>query len=174
MSDSWSNEYIKLFRLEEADVTTSYVNWLNDPEINRYLESRFASHTLKSTQQFVSDCKAREHTLLLGIRCIELENMHVGNIKLEINRWHGLGEVGIMIGEKKAQGKGIATHAIKLLSIIARDELKLRKLTAGCYASNKASERAFVKAGFTVEGQRPDFFLNNGCLEGLTLMSLVL
>jgi RimJ/RimL family protein N-acetyltransferase len=32
--------------------------------------------------------------------------------------------------------------------------LNLHKLTAGCYDSNKGSEKAFKKAGFAVEGIR--------------------
>jgi len=79
-----------------------------------------------------------------------------------------------MIGEKKTHGKGVATQAISLLAQIAREELKLRKLTAGCYESNKASERAFIKAGFVIEGKRPEHFLINGQPEGLTLMGMML
>ncbi|MCL9683573.1 GNAT family N-acetyltransferase [Legionella maioricensis] len=173
-ASTWSNELIQLFVLTENDVAPSYIDWLNDPEVNRYLESRFEIHSLESTRQFVKNCMANDNTLLLGIRFPLLENKHIGNIKLEINQRHGLGEVGIMIGEKKAHGKGVATQAISLLAQIARDELKLRKLTAGCYESNKASERAFIKAGFVIEGKRPEHFLINGQPEDLTLMGMML
>ena len=169
-----SNDFIKLFKLQETDVTACYVNWLNDPEVNRYLESRFELHTLGSTKQFVKDCIANKNILFLGIRCPWLGDKHIGNIKLEINRRHGLGEVGIMIGEKEARGKGVATEAINALSVLARDDLKLRKLTAGCYESNKASERAFLKAGFVIEGKRPAHFVVDGQAECLTLMGKLL
>lgn len=171
---TWSNEFIQLFVLTENDVSISYIDWLNDSEVNNYLESRFVEHTLESTRQFVKSCMENDNTLLLGIRFPLLENKHIGNIKLEMNKRHGLGEVGIMIGEKKAHGKGVATQAIRLLAEIARDELMLRKLTAGCYESNKASERAFIKAGFVIEGKRPEHFLINGQSEGLTLMGMML
>lgn len=171
---TWSNELIQLFVLSENDVVPSYVDWLNDSEVNHYLESRFEVHTLESTRQFVKNCVENDNILLLGIRFPLLENQHIGNIKLEMNKLHGLGEVGIMIGEKKAYGKGAATQAIRLLAQIAREELELRKLTAGCYESNRASERAFIKAGFVIEGKRPEHFLINGQAEGLTLMGMML
>ena len=173
-ASTWSNELIQLFVLTENDVAPYYLDWLNDSEVNRYLESRFEVHTLESTRQFVKNCTENDNTLLLGIRFPLLENKHIGNIKLEINKRHGLGEVGIMIGEKKAHGKGVTTQAISLLAQIAREELKLRKLTAGCYESNKASERAFIKAGFVIEGKRSEHFLINGQPEGLTLMGMML
>jgi RimJ/RimL family protein N-acetyltransferase len=94
----------------------------------------------------------------------------VGNIKIELNRRHGLGEIGILIGERVVHGRGIATAAISLIANIAREQLQVRKLTAGCYASNKGSERAFVKAGFTVEGTREAHFLLDGKPESLVLL----
>lgn len=171
---AWFSESIELFLLEESDVTDRYVHWLNDPEVNRYLESRFERHTLESTRAYVSGCIENERSLLLGIRCRWLENHHVGNIKIEVNRWHRLGEVGILVGDKATHGKGIATQAIRMIATIARDELGLRKLTAGCYESNLASERAFARAGFNVEGHRPDQFLLDGRPEVLTLMGIIL
>lgn len=170
----WSNDLISLFLLEETDVTTNYVDWLNNPEVNRYLETRFATHTLESTRQFVRTCAENPNSLLLGIRSHSLGNRYIGNIKLEINWLHGLGEIGIMIGESDARGKGLAYQAISLLTAIARDELKLRKLTAGCYASNKASERSFIKVGFTKEGERPQHFICEGRLENLILLGIIL
>ena len=34
--------------LVHADITQMYVDWLNNPEINQYLELRFTRHTLSS------------------------------------------------------------------------------------------------------------------------------
>jgi RimJ/RimL family protein N-acetyltransferase len=171
---AWRCESLELFLLEESDVSERYVGWLNDPDVNRYLESRFERHTLESTRAFVSGCINNDSALLLGIRCRWLENRHVGNIKIEVNRHHKLGEVGILIGDKTVHGRGVATQAIRMIANIARDELGLRKLTAGCYASNLPSERAFARAGFIVEGHRADHFLVDGKPEDLTLMGVIL
>jgi RimJ/RimL family protein N-acetyltransferase len=54
---------------------------------------------------------------------------------------------------------------------IACEELGLRKLTAGCYASNVGSVRAFCKAGFAVEGCRKAHFMLDGRTEDLLLLA---
>ncbi|MEX0734718.1 MAG: GNAT family protein [Steroidobacteraceae bacterium] len=167
----WRTERVELFLLEPGHVTDEYVAWLQDPEVNRFLESRFASHNIASTIAFVAKMRTDANTLMLGIRSIEL-NRHVGNIKLgPIARDHGLGEIGLMIGDRSAWRRGIASDAIAVLCEIAARQLGLRKLTAGCYASNVGSARAFEKAGFQVEAIRKDHFLLDGRTEDLLLMA---
>ena len=41
-----------------------------------------------------------------------------------------------------------------LLTEYAFTQLSIAKLTAGCYADNEGSRRAFLKAGFSEEGRR--------------------
>ena len=171
----WTTPTIEFFLLEPSDVEATYVSWLNDPLVGRYLESRFATHTLDSTRHFVQTCRQSDRALFLGIRSRLLDLRHVGNIKIEpIDRRHGLGEVGILIGDRAAWGKGLASDSIRALAMIAREELSLRKLTAGCYASNIGSQKAFLRAGFEVEGRRPGHFLLDGKPEDLVLMAKVL
>lgn len=171
----WRTDAVELFLLLPEHVGPAYVGWLNDPGVNRYLESRFMAHDEAGTRDFVAAQLASGHSLFLGIRSAPLGGRHVGNIKLgPIDARHGVGEVGILVGDRGAWGRGIATAAIGLLAGIAREELGLRKLSAGCYASNEGSARAFVKAGFVVEGRRPAHFLLEGRPEDLVLLGRVL
>jgi RimJ/RimL family protein N-acetyltransferase len=169
----WRDDTVELFLLESRHVGPHYVGWLNDSSMNRFLESRFVTHDESSVRAFVDACLANPDVLFLGVRHLAT-GRHVGNVKLEISRVHGRAEVGILIGDRELQGQGIATRAIALICRVAREQLGLRKLTAGCYATNKGSERAFNKAGFTVEGTRPDHFLLDGNPEALILMGRVL
>lgn len=170
-TERWHSSAIRCFLLEPELVTDVYVGWLNDPQINRFLESRFVVQDLSGVREFVAVQLADARTLFLGIRSAALDR-HVGNIKLGPIDWHhGLGEIGIMIGDRGAWGQGVGTEAIRLLADIARHELGLRKLTAGCYASNAASARAFEKAGFSREGVRRAHFLLDGKPEDLILMA---
>lgn len=163
-----------LFLLTPEHVTDQYVAWLNAPEINQYLESRFATHTVESTRAFVASVLASPNNLFLGIKSREL-GRHVGNIKLgPIDSHHETGDIGILIGDKAAWGRGIATAAIEAVCGITATHLKLRKLTAGCYASNVGSRKAFEKSGFRIEGTRPAQFLLDGKAEDLVLMGRVL
>jgi RimJ/RimL family protein N-acetyltransferase len=168
----WTNNFIELFVLQPNDVSSSYVSWLNNSVINCYLESRFSTHTIESTRTFVEKCLIDPTTLLLGIISLKFGHKHIGNIKLSpIDQYHKRGEVGILIGETEVWGKGIASQAISMLIEIAKKELDLRKLTAGCYARNLGSQKAFLKAGFHVECQRKDHVLLNGQPEDVFLMA---
>ena len=170
-TDRWKTSTIECFLLPPDLVTQSYVDWLNDPEINRFLESRFVVQDIAGVREFVSAQLADPKVLFLGIRSLIL-GRHVGNIKLgPIDRQHGLGEIGVMIGDRGSWGQGIGAEAIRVMAQIAQHELGLRKLTAGCYGANAGSTRAFLKAGFDIEGTRPAHFLLDGRPQDLTLMA---
>lgn len=162
---------VELFGLAPDDVTDEYVAWLNDPAVNRYLESRFVRHTIESTRQFVQSIADGDDSLLFGIRYVP-DGRHVGNIKLgPVDRHHRRAEIGLLVGDRTVWGRGIATRAIGLATRYAFDALGLRKVTAGCYASNVGSRRAFEKAGFVVEAIRKRHFLLDGAPEDAVLLA---
>jgi [ribosomal protein S5]-alanine N-acetyltransferase len=161
---------VSLFLLKPEHVTQDYVSWLNDPQVNKYLECRFFMHTIASTRKFVQAMLDSPDNLFLGIRS-HLLDRHVGNVKIgPIDKNHGLSAVGIMIGEKKAKGKGIGGLTINMIVEIARNQLLLRKITAGCYVSNVGSQRTFEKSGFSIEAVRKQHYLLNGNPEDIVLM----
>lgn len=162
---------VELFGLDADAVTDEYVAWLNDPTVNRYLESRFVHHTLESTRQFVQAIVDGDDSILFGIRYAP-DGRHVGNIKLgPVERHHRRAEIGLLVGERTVWGRGIATNAIELATRYAFDALGLRKVTAGCYAGNVGSRRAFEKAGFVVEAIRKRHFLLDGAPEDAVLLA---
>jgi ribosomal-protein-alanine N-acetyltransferase len=114
-----------LFVLEPEHVTQDYVSWLNDPQVNQYLDCRFVTHTIESAKKFVQAMLDSPDNLFLGIRS-HLLDRHIGNIKIgPIDKNHGFGLLGIMIGEKKAWSKGIGGLAINMMLEIARNQLLL-------------------------------------------------
>jgi [ribosomal protein S5]-alanine N-acetyltransferase len=141
-----------LRRLESADVTAEYQRWMNDPEINQFLESRFVPITMESLHEYVARFRDDPANVLLAIRERDGDR-HVGNIKIgPIDRHHDVAEVGLVIGAKDCWGRGYATEAIGLASRYAFQQLGLRRLTAGAYSTNIGSIRAFEKAGYSREG----------------------
>lgn len=173
-TEDWADDKVALFLLRPEDVSDAYLGWLADSDISRFLESRFDTHDRESVEAYVGGMLASERDLFLGIFDKSL-GRHVGNIKLgPIDRRHGLGEIGIMIGDRAAWGRGIGTAAIRILEAIAREPLGLRKLTAGCYASNLGSSKAFEKAGFAVEGVRRAHYLLDGRPEDGVLLGKII
>ena len=78
----WQGQRTELFLLEPDSVSADYVSWLNDPAVNRFLESRWSVATPESTREFVAQQLASPSALFLGIRARALGARHVGNIKL--------------------------------------------------------------------------------------------
>lgn len=160
-----------LRRLSGEDVGPRYVRWMNDPDVNRYLESRFSSHDEESLMAFVetTDRDPLSHAFAIVVRDGE---DHIGNIKVgPVDVHHRRADVGLLIGEKAVWGKGYASEAIDCLARWAFAELGLRKLTAGAYASNQGSVRAFTSAGFETEGILRAHFLSDGRAEDAILMA---
>jgi len=143
---------IYLREVRTSDVGENYYRWLNDPEVNRYLETRYIPRSLQNIREFVERMDGNQDEIFLAI-CLKGDHRHVGNIKLGPINWiHRFGDVSLLIGEKSCWGKGAGTEAIRALTAFAFDVLNLNKLRAGCYEDNTASARAFMKAGFMQEG----------------------
>jgi [ribosomal protein S5]-alanine N-acetyltransferase len=156
--------YQKIFlqRLDHEDIGQYYVDWMNDPEVVKYLESRWSSHTLDSVRNFVRQANESSTDFLFGI-FLSHPRRHIGNIKIgEINHIHKFANIGLLIGEKKCWGRGFGTQAIILATEIAFRELRLNSLTAGIYTANSSSYRAFLKAGWEEAGRYKKYRLFDG------------
>lgn len=167
------NNRIQLRHLQLSDVTEKYCEWMNDPEVNQYMDSRFYPPTFEHLRDYVARTLEDPNTVFVAI-ILKENNEHIGNIKLgPINHHHRFGDVGVVIGEKDCWGKGYAAEAISLLTSHAFKVLKLHKLTAGCLASNHGSFKAFQNAGFLVEGIRKSHEYCNGHYVDAVMLGIV-
>lgn len=76
-----------------------------------------------------------------------------------------------MIGDREAWGIGVGTAAISTMCSIAKEDLGLRKITAGCYGSNVGSQKAFQNAGFEIEAKRKQHFIFENEDDSLILLA---
>jgi glutamate-1-semialdehyde 2,1-aminomutase len=166
-----TSEHLLLRTLVASDVTEGYLAWLSDPDVNRYLEVRFAPPgTLAELAAFIEATNISDDSLLLGI-FLRSNGHHIGNVKLgSINRHHRRADIGLLIGDKNEWGKGHASAAIGLVATYAFARLDIAKLIAGCYSGNEGSRRAFLNAGFVEEGRQVSQWIADGQrLDGLLL-----
>ena len=148
----FASQRLQFRELRPDDVRPAYIGWLNDPAINRYLETRFSPQDAESVHDFVTAQAVTPHTFLLRIGETE-SGSHIGNIKLgPINRNHSSAQISLLIGARDMHGKGYATEAIRAVTKWGFSEHGLMRIEAGCYADNLGSLRAFLKAGYSVEG----------------------
>lgn len=143
---------VSLFLLGPEHVTEAYLSWMQDEDVQRFLESRFGTHTLDTLVEFVAAQRTAPNSLFLGI---SYRGKHIGNVKIgPIDGNHRTADLGFLIGETVLHGRGIGTASLRIALRIAERQLGLQKLTAGVYGANLASARAFEKAGFVLEGRR--------------------
>ena len=127
-----------------------YLGWLNDPEVNRYLEV--------PKQNFLDDLKKYvQSTIDAGIlfwAILKKEgDKHIGNIKIDpINTKHGYGEYGILMGDRNEWGKGYAKEASLAIIDFCFNTLALRKVNLGVIAKNEAAVKLYQNLNFVTEG----------------------
>jgi RimJ/RimL family protein N-acetyltransferase len=147
---------LRLRSLRQSDIGDTYLSWMNDAEIVRFLEVRFnGTQSLTGLQAFVDTMNASSNNYMFGI-FRKYDDLHIGNIKLgPIIREHARAEIGYLIGDRRCWGKGYASEAIHRVARFGLDELGLKKIKAGCYETNIGSAKALRKAGFDHEATVP-------------------
>ncbi|GAB2823864.1 GNAT family protein [Alpinimonas psychrophila] len=160
-----------LVSLDASFAGERYQGWLSNENVNRYLETRFLSQDGDALIAYVNQILESVHSYLFAIVARE-SGAHIGNIKIgPINPVHSSAAIGLVIGEHEWWGKGVATEVIGALSEWGFAELKLAKITAGSYASNRGSIKAFLTCGFRQEGlQESQVMLRTGERDDVVLL----
>ncbi len=143
---------VSLRLCELGDVSERYVAWLRDPEVNRYLETRWSEQSLESVRSFVASMVESPHSYLFAI--LDKSAEHIGNIKVgPVVTAHAFADVSYFIGDRSAWGKGYATEAVRLATQFGFSRLNLHRLQAGLYETNVGSFKVLERAGYTYEGR---------------------
>ena len=135
-------------RVSIEHVSNDYVSWLNDPEVNMYLETG-GNYTLDLLKSYIEEQYNKE----IYFWAIHLKDSkkHIGNIKIDpINKENNSGEYGILIGDKLNWGKGFANEASLRIMNYCFNELRLSKITLGVIEDNISAVNLYKKLGFTI------------------------
>jgi len=145
---------------EERHLTARYVSWLNDPEVVRYSEQRHIRHTLKSCRAYFESFRTTANEFL-AIEADDEQLGHIGNIAVAVDVPNAVGDVSILVGERRAWGTGLATKAwcIVIEELLAG---RVRKVTAGTMSANDRMLRLMQRSQMAIEGRRPRHFLLEG------------
>ena len=151
---------VHLRRFEASDLTEAYLGWLNDPEVTRFSNQRFRSHTRESATAYIESFAASP-SLFLSV-CEADTRAPIGTMTAYANSPHATCDVGIMIGERSFWGGGYGQDAWNTLTGWLLSEAGVRKLTAGCLAKNFAMITLMERSGMAREAVRTDQELLDG------------
>ncbi len=147
---------IILKKIQNSDVSSEWVSWLNNKKINKYSNQRFLKHSVKTQKEFIRKKIKDKSSRMFAIFYLK---QHIGIIELtKIDNVHKNCIVSFMIGNNKYWNKGLASEALRQILDIGFKTLKLKKITSSTYADNIGSERVMLKNGFKVEGLIKNFY----------------
>ena len=138
---------LMLKALSREHCSSSYVKWMNDHDVIKYLETG-GDYTLKKLNDFLLEQET--NNILFWAIHIKKSNKHIGNIKIDpINYDDNSAEYGILMGDKKFWGKGFGYEASKRVLKYCFEDLKLSFITLGVIEDNMNAIKLYKKIGFT-------------------------
>lgn len=160
-SKTITSERLVLRPYEIGDVPL-WQKWDMDPEVQTFMpEPKNEPMSTEAGVEYLKECQNESDGYYWSIVWKDGDIL-VGTISIsEINAHHGIGELGIVIGEKEYWGKGIAQEAIKMLLEFA-PTLGLRRLVAEFEEGNTGMEKALINSKFQKEGTSPASRIKNG------------
>ena len=145
----------------EGDIQ-AWQRWDVDPEVQKHLPEPVNKVVSEAEQSaYMKECLEENDGAYWSIVWNETGEV-IGTVSItEINFHHGVGELGIVIGEKQFWGMGIATESIEAVIEYAKSTLKLRRLHAEYEQENIGVQKALEQAGFVFECVRKQSRIKN-------------
>lgn len=156
------SDRIRLDKFTERSITPSYISWLNDYEVNKYMQT---GRLLVSEKDVYAPKNDKD--LLFMIRYKESDDSapYIGTASLHRIDWViRKAEIGYMIGDKSYWKKGIASEVVSLLTNYGFNRLNLNKITAGVVDGNEGSVKVLLKNGYEKYCEEPEDYYLDGKL----------
>ena len=147
-----TGERLYLRGLEKSDIDGPWFDWFNDQENTHYMYNGTYPTSYEGHLKFYEQIADSKDDLVLAV-CLKEDNRHIGNVGLHRISWmYRRAELGIIMGDRSVQGKGLGTEAIRLIVAHGFNRLNLHKIYLRVEEGNARARRAFEKAGFQTEG----------------------
>ncbi len=161
---------VRLREIREDDLA-HIVRWRNDPEI---LGMLFSHRPLSEREQREWFEKLPGDKSRVSFMVETLEGKAVGQGGFGgIDHRSRLAELGIVIGEREEQGKGLGTEAVQLLLSYGFGELNLHRISLRVLDGNRRALRIYRGLGFKDEGVLREAVYKDGAFRDIVLLSLL-
>ena len=116
--------------LNLSHLSSKYLNWMNDKEVIKFLESG-GDYTFSKLSFLINQQEQNNYMWAIHIKDT---NQHIGNIKIDPNVTLGptefrndCGQLGILIGEKSQWGKGYAYETTQSIIDFSFKQLGIKR-----------------------------------------------
>jgi ribosomal-protein-alanine N-acetyltransferase len=156
--------------LRPEDVQPEWQSWYESEHTQYYTRSGRKMSVLE-LKQSIAIGSERGNLFTLAIVDTISKNA-IGTAKIgPIDPIHGLADFAIFIGERNFLGKGLSAALIEEGCDIAFSRYGVRKLHSGILERNVPSIKAYVKAGWIVEGVLHKHYKNGGIFQDWIMIS---
>jgi len=161
---------VRLRSVQESDLP-SFVEWLGDHEMTRWLAEMGSPPTLEEEYEWYERRRADPDSVMWAIE--SLDGGLAGTVELRLRPERKRAEVGIAIQDKRQWNKGFGTEAMQLVAGYAFDDLGLNRLELTTDEANARAIRCYEKVGFVREGLLRQHRIVGGKADNTVIMGLL-
>ena len=153
---SLEGKNVRLRPVAEDDLP-SLLEWLNDPEVNRWLAlPQGPPVSLEAEHRWLVAIKEDPSQIAWSIET--KDGILLGDLVLHLSQVHPeSAQLGLFIGNKERWSQGLGTDAVTTFLAHAFDSLGLHRVYLQVDAENSRAHRCFEKSGFRREGLVREF-----------------
>lgn len=161
---------IGLELLVAEDVKEQWAEWFNSSHARYYTRSG-REIGLDELRSSIALGLERNDQFTFGIRHL-MDNVLIGTLKLgPIDALHGTADMAVFIGAQDYLGQGLGAEVVKEATELAFEKYGVQKLHSGVLERNAPSIKAYVKAGWVIEGVLHKHCVNEGVRQDWILIS---
>ena len=155
------NGTIELRRTKLSDITQDWINYLNDQEAVKFLECRGKTHTIDSQVIWAADVlQAGDWLYTIELTTSDGIVAIVGSLTCRFSKLNRSVDLGIFIFPP-FQRKAIGFRTWLYMLQFFYSSIEIRKISAGCMASNLAMKGLMEKCRMKEDGVRKAHFLQD-------------
>jgi ribosomal-protein-alanine N-acetyltransferase len=143
---------LRLRPFQPGDITAAYLSWLNDPEVTRFSNQRFRTHTAESSADYLASFTGTPNSFLLITQRSDCQPIGTATVYRSLQ--HGTADIGLLVGDRQCWGQGYGREAWQALLEALLQEPVIRKVTGGTVRTNQAMVRIMEQSGMELEAVR--------------------
>tara|TARA_A100001015_G_scaffold207493_1_gene232042 strand:- start:4436 stop:4918 length:483 start_codon:yes stop_codon:yes gene_type:complete len=103
---------LRIRNFKKKDINQNYISWLNNKELFNFSRHKKVKYNYQKSLQYFNNFKKTQGLFFLII----FNEKKVGTLTIKFKQNQSIGNIGILIGDKSMQNKGLATKSITLIT----------------------------------------------------------